>query len=294
MGPFYFLLCASLLSVQSRVLKYHIIFHDPDRDEPRGDAIPVVVYFPDAITLQVPMIMMAHGQACSGEWYEYLANALVPAGYVFASIDSWWRAPFGDYQKLAVDQQFAITALLNQSATNKTSPIYGYLNGKRGCMGHSAGGAGTVLSASKGFCDAAATVSADYSHPDEMPPVSTNIQIPWMVLTGSEDCICPPDQHGWPLYQDLGSKCKYYVDITNGTHCHFMLEPPLWEFGCYDIGEHNCRPYAIPRDDQLMMTSKYVVPWFDYALKGKATIDQINAMLKGDFSDGLVTFANTC
>jgi len=269
---------------------------DPERNETLHNEFEAIVYFPGfGVTGPVPLIVFAHGWGGAGDWYEFFAGALVPYGYVMASIDVS-RSLDNSPSDMAANQEFLVTAMLNQSATNESSPIYKMLNGKAATSGHSNGGAASLISqAEQGTknWNSLATLSAAYPHDIKNLSVIVN---PALIMTGTKDCVCPPPSNGYPIYQQIGSKCKYYINLINGTHCHFWEEKaPIEDVGCNQFLEFRCYHDHIPMHQQWSLVSKYILPWYDYTLKGKQDrLQLIDTMLKADQEDGVLLWEKVC
>jgi len=225
----------------------------------------------------------------------FFAGALVPYGYVMASIDVS-RSLDNSPSRMAANQEYLVTAILNQSATNKSSPIYQMLNGKTATSGHSNGGAASLISQYQQgtqIWNSLATLSAAYPH--DIQGNLSKIINPAFIMTGTKDCVCPPPSNAIPIYQQIGSKCKYLVNLINGTHCHFWEEKvPIEDVGCNQILEWNCYHDHIPIHQQFGLVAKYILPWYDYTLKGKDRLTLIDSMLKADQDDGVLVWEKTC
>jgi len=267
-------------------------FNEPDRN------FSATVYYPGhGIAQTVPLVVFAHGWGGSGTWYEFFAGALVPYGYVMASIDDH-RGTDNNPERMAQEQAYLRTEVLNQAATNKSSPIYGMLNGKVAGSGHSNGGAATIITQSTGgptLWNSMATLSAAF--PDYITTLPKNITNPALIITGTKDCVCPAPSNAYPIYGNLtNSPCKYLINIVNATHCQFWDERGVIEdTGCNDILEHRCYQDRIPRHQQYGLVAKYILPWYDYVLKGKSDrLSLIDSMLKADTEDGVLIWEKDC
>jgi hypothetical protein len=93
-----------------------------------------------------------------------------------------------------------------------------------------------------------------------------SVTIPALVISGSVDCVAPPASNQVPMYDSLASACKFFLSITNGSHCYFAD----YNFAC-TFGESTCD--AVPplsRTDQLQTTLDFVEPYIAYYLKGSS------------------------
>jgi len=270
------------------MLHYQFTFSDPTR-QPRPD-VPAHIYYPSEVpTGGVPLIVFAHCYLGAGKWYRYVADALIPAGYVMVSLDTWDYDPVSSPGIESKDQQFLVGAARDQATNNQSSPLYGLLNSKTGAMGHSMGGGATVITAGQvGLVDAQMTLSGAYDKAVE--DAGNKVIIPSLIMTGSDDCICPPDTNAIPIWNSLiSTPCKYYVNIMNATHCHFDEVDHTIDTACEVIETPCLDGHQIPRETQWAFVQKYVVPWFNFALKGDSSAQStLNNYLQTDVAEGLV------
>jgi len=229
----------------------------------------------------VPLLVLAHCYMGAGNWYDYIAEALVPQGYVVASLDTWSYTPAADSHLEALDQQFLAQAVRQESETNLSSPIYKLLNNKTAALGHSMGGGSTLIVAQSGVFsfDSILTLSAVYEKE------AANVKVPAFIMTGTDDCICPPPTNAGPIYGNMTlSQCKYLVNVTNATHCHFDEVPQFADDFCEAV-EIKCGPIKtwLPREDQWNIVTRYALPWFDFTLKDSASAkNHLDSMLNSD------------
>ena len=71
---------------------------------------------------QFPLVLFMHGDPCEWWWYEYLANFLVPKGYIVCLIAS--EEPAGSPNKMALDMKYSLDYILNMSLYNQSYPKY--------------------------------------------------------------------------------------------------------------------------------------------------------------------------
>jgi len=260
-----------------------------------SSVVPAYIYLQDPPPSgPVPLIVFAHCYMGAGNWYDYIAEALVPQGYVMASLDTWAYDPIADAQAEALDQEFLASAVRQEAATNTTSPIYGMLTNFTALMGHSMGGGATIISSSAvtdSTFQALITLSAEYE------PAASKVAIPAMILTGTEDCICPPDRNAIPIYNNISlSPCKYLINFVNATHCHFDEIPQFVDDFCEEV-EKDCGPRQdwLPRETQWGDVNRYSLPFLDYYLKGKKDgLNTINSMLVDDAENNLLIYESKC
>jgi len=279
---------------------YWIHFNpDPPRNQTVNNEVDAIVYFPwFGVTEKVPLIVFAHGWGGAGDWYEFCAGALVPYGYVMVSVDVT-RGLDNMPDDLAANQEYLVTAMLDQSESNQSSPIYQMLNGKAACAGHSNGGGSSLISQieqpGNKYWQSFATLSALYPRHPEWQDALYTVTNPALIMTGTEDCVNKPDVDAYPIYNAIGSQCKYLINFVNATHCHFWEEKaPVEDIGCNQILEHNCYYAHIPIHQQFGLVAKYILPWFDYTLKGKDRLNLFDMMLKADADAGALIWEKSC
>ncbi len=252
-----------------------------------GRQIQTEIYYPavaagvDATVANgiFPVITFGHGFAMSWDAYQNIWEHYVPLGYIVVfprTEGSLFPAPshgdFGLDLKL-VDEKMQ---LLN---SNAASPFYQKISSNSAIMGHSMGGGATILAGAGntsvetiiGFAPAETTPSAITA--------SSNVTVPTIIFSGSQDGVTPPNDNHLPIYNGLASSCKSFVSIIGGGHCYFANT----NFNC-DFGETTSSTgITITRSEQQTKTYSVLDPWFDYILKGNSNsytnyLTALNAM----------------
>lgn len=214
-----------------------------------------------------PVITFGHGFAMSWDAYQNIWEHYVPLGYIVVfprTEGSLFPAPshgdFGLDLKL-VDEKMQ---LLN---SNTASLFYQKISSNSAIMGHSMGGGATMLAGAGntsvetiiGLAPAETTPSAISA--------SSNVTVPAIIFSGSQDGVTPPNDNHLPIYNGLASSCKSFVSIIGGGHCYFANS----NFNC-DFGEATSSTgITITRTDQQTRTYSVLDPWFDFILKGNST-----------------------
>ncbi len=239
-----------------------------------GRQIQTEVYYP-AVAAGVdasvangifPVITFGHGFAMSWDAYQNIWEHYVPLGYIVVfprTEGSLFPAPshgdFGLDLKL-VDEKMQ---LLN---SNAASPFYQKISSNSAIMGHSMGGGATILVGAgntsvetiNGFAPAETTPSAIAA--------SSNVTVPAIIFSGSQDGVTPPNDNHLPIYNGLASSCKSFVSLIGGGHCYFANS----NFNC-DFGESTSSTgITITRLEQQARTYSVLDPWLDYILKGNS------------------------
>lgn len=283
--------------------------------------VKVLLYYPDDLPAgPVPLIVMAHCLMGGGNWYEYLGDALIQQGYAMASIQTHQYMP-STSNSLAPDQAFVLDELRRQSKEEADFPLFGKLEGgKAAASGHSLGGAASYYSVNKGSkplkghysadFDTILTMSACCGWPDSpigvkagacdgeaAPHDALNVtRIPSLQLTGTKDCLCPPSNVAEPFYNELASECKYLVEITGATHCHFDAIPgalgPVSDKVCVGLEKTMCvispnPDEVIPIATQEAKVIEHALAWFDWTLKGNMeSLAVFDAKVRSDAAAG--------
>eukprot|EP01060_Flectonema_neradi_P009098 TRINITY_DN16508_c0_g1_i1.p1 TRINITY_DN16508_c0_g1~~TRINITY_DN16508_c0_g1_i1.p1 ORF type:complete len:322 (+),score=59.93 TRINITY_DN16508_c0_g1_i1:45-968(+) len=256
-----------------------------------GHEIPVHMVAPDDIKEEVPLMLFMHGDPCMWWWYEYIANYVVPNGYVVGLMASY--EPTGEPKNMAFDMRYALDAIVYQSKQNATFPLYQKLSQRAAAVGHSAGSNAALMSVSSKFANFSNKFAAVASFaPFETPSLKEylhDIQSPLpsvFMLSGTSDCMCPP-KGSVPIYEQLlsASVCKFYGMVVNGSHCHFA---DIYELDntCYHVEEATCpssekNRTIVPRQTQLNVTKTLLLQFLDASLKDASG----SAKQQQDFDD---------
>ncbi len=268
-----------------------ITYQDPARSNRN---IATEIYYPGVsagdnvavATGQFPIIVFGHGFVMSYSLYDYIWNALTPLGYIVACPNtetslSPVHADFG------ADLAFLINKLKSEN-TNSSSPFYQKLTNKSAVMGHSMGGGSAFLAcAGNPVPDCMVTLAAAETTPSSITAAAT-VNIPNLVISGSDDCTAPAATHQTPMYNALASTCKVFISIIDGSHCYFGN----YSFLCTSA-ESFCLPVpSLPRAAQQTTTMNFVKPYLDYFLKGNVASWYSFVDSLGNSSN--ITFINNC
>lgn len=109
-------------------------------------------------------------------------------------------------------------------------------------MGHSNGGAASILAAdpsvydnnySGNFTTIVPISPCDANGMEHALKMEHNKTI--FLVTGSIDCVCPPEDTSLPFYKQSNSPCKYFANINRGSHCRFSNPNIVDEILCWDL-----------------------------------------------------------
>ena len=270
-----------------------ITFTDPSRG---NREIETEIYYPaissgeDAAIATTfggfPVAAFGHGFVMSYTAYQNINEMMVPNGYVVA-YPKTETGILPSHASFGLDLAFVISQI-ELLGNTESSIFYQRLNGKSAVMGHSMGGGAAFLAANGNLeIDAIVTLAPAETNPSAIGAAS-NIQIPALVIAGANDCVTPPDENQFPMYNALQSSCKTYISINGASHCQMANYNLLCS-----IGEGTCSPSAdISREQQHGIISTYLISWLNAQLKedcesGTSFNDQIE-------SSTAITFERSC
>ena len=210
---------------------------------------------------QFPVLVFGHGFLMTWSVYAPEWNAIVPNGYimVFPTTEMGFLPSHSNFGK---DMAYLVGAMKTEGTT-ASSTFFGSVSATSAVMGHSMGGGSSFLAVQyDSTITAIVTLAAANTNPSSIT-AAAGISIPSLVISGSNDCIAPPNQHQIPMYTALASACKTFVSITGGSHCQFANS----NINC-SIGEATCSPQpAISSSAQQNITITVLVPWLNHYLK---------------------------
>lgn len=221
---------------------------------------------------QFPILVFGHGFVMDYDAYQNIWEALVPAGYivVLSTNETGFTPDHNDY---GLDLRYLATSLEMENS-DPGSFFFTHLSGTAAVAGHSMGGGASVLAASgNSVFEAYIGLAPAETNPSAINAASS-VNIPSIILSGSADAITPPDDHHIPIYEALGSDCKIFVNIIEGSHCYFANSESL----C-DLAE--AFPGDLDRETQQSITHTIMLKWLNIWLKGQDEYD----MLLGFISD---------
>ena len=199
-----------------------LTFNDPNRTGGFGSGggpgrqIQTEIYYP-ATTAgentavadgQWPVIVFGHGFAMNWDAYSNIWSALVPYGYIMA----FPRTESGLFPSPSHGEFGQDIALIAQKMTdagqNSTSIFYSKISAYACAMGHSMGGGAAVLAAAQSsLFDAYLGLAPAETNPSAIA-AAANLQIPSLILSGSNDGVTPPSQHHLPIFNAIPQECK--------------------------------------------------------------------------------------
>lgn len=208
-------LMAAGLGLSAQVAQYSKVFTDPVRNR----QINTVIYHPQTDPSpgqQYPYIIFGHGWIMNHSLYQGLTNALVPLGYIMA-YPRTEEGLFPNHLEFAKDLAFLKSALPAENL-DPSSPLCLRMLDLPIVMGHSMGGGAAVLAASMepGFASLVTFAAAETNV--SAIQAAASVQMPSITFSGSNDLVAPPASHQLPIYQNLGSIYKGYVEFQGAGH----------------------------------------------------------------------------
>jgi len=253
-----------------------VTFNDPLRTGGFGSGggagrqIQSEIYYPattagDGVALangDFPVVVFGHGFVMSWDAYQNIWEELVPLGYivVFPRTEGGFSP---SHDEFALDLALLVTKM--QDLNSNTGSLFNtHVAPKSAIMGHSMGGGASFLAAASNTSIETVIGLAPAETTPSAIAAATQVSVPSLILSGSGDAVTPPLDHHIPIYNALGSTCKYFVDITGGGHCYFANT----NFNC-DFGEASSGgTISISRAEQQQISASIYIPWLEFKLKG--------------------------
>lgn len=231
-----------------------IVLYDPSRPE---RAIGAVGVYDTANTGPLPLVVLGHATATPVSHYLSLAGDLAASGLLVVLPDT--EPGFtGDQDALAHDMVAVARAVLDRQP--EVPGAWPQPSGRWALAGHSLGGGAAVLAATRSQPDALVLMAPQERARPSMIAVADQVMAPVLLLSGTLDCITPPQDHHDPLFQALGATPRVLASLLGGGHCGFAApcEPCTGaESGCPPLLEAD-----IMQDLALELAS----PWLRWHL----------------------------
>ncbi|TCP24711.1 putative secreted protein (Por secretion system target) [Tenacibaculum skagerrakense] len=260
-------------------------FTDSNR---RNRRVTAKIYYPKQLsttTENYPVIVFGHGFVMNYDAYENFFDTLVSKGYIVAFVTTEGSV-FANHKAYSEDLAFMINEVRNE-ANNSSSPIFNLVGNTNALLGHSMGGGAAIVAASMVDVNTLVTFAPAKLRFNTITP-ATQVTEEALVFSGSADGVTKPNENHIPLYNSLGSNCKYFISITGGAHCYYAMPN-----GYCDFGERfSSRDVSVTRSEQQEIMFTYVIPWLDYKLKNNGASYQLFKDTLNN--DSNVTYENGC
>ena len=237
-----------------------------------GDAVPVAEGW-------FPVVVCGHGFTMDASSPVNLAEALVPSGYIVVLPDTETSPLFPSHADFGQDIAFLARRLQDEGA-NPASPFFGRVGSASAAAGHSMGGGAAHLAVADyastyGVSFATiATMAAARTDPSSIT-AAASITVPALYLADDRNCALQAGGAPVDHYAAVGSSCKTLLTIQDGRHCHYVYPRGFCSLGDCSSG--------INGDLQRQIVAEYLLPWFDWTLKGSPeALARFNALMASD------------
>jgi len=209
----------------------------------------------DSTAAPYPAISFGHGFLQSVAQYRSTLEHLATHGYFVIASESQGGL-FPSHGAFASDLSRCLTWLEQQHALPASFLHQQVITGSFGMSGHSMGGGASLLAAA---ADTRVKVVANLAAAETNPSAiaaCASITAPTYLISGSQDSIVPPRQHGQPMYAALAGPRQLPL-LAGAFHCGFE-----------DSSGFGCDSGAMPRATQLAITRALLTRAFNLHLKG--------------------------
>lgn len=240
---FSILFSVAFLCVFAQVGHTTFTFNDPTRTGGFGSGggsgrqIQTEIYYPAATTGdnvaiipgEYPVIVFGHGFVMSWDAYANIWEHYTSLGYIvaFPRTEGGILPNHGDF---GMDLSLIANSIA-QLNTTVSSVLYGSISPNTAIVGHSMGGGATILAGANNTTIKAVVGLAPAETNPSAIAAAALVNVPALILSGSEDGVTPPDEHHVPIYDALVSSCKSFGSITGGGHCYFANTNTNCDFG---------------------------------------------------------------
>ncbi len=220
-----------------------------------------------------PVVVFGHGFSTTYDGYSQIWDFLVPEGYIVVMVNTETGLT-ANHNEFALDLAFAVTETQVANA-DAASFLFGNVVNKSAIGGHSMGGGCTYVAA-----DNNSTISTIFTFSAAETTVSaigaaSNVLVPVLAFGADGDCVAPPSGNHLDMYNNV-TTCKYYLELSNATHCNFTTGGGLFPgdptFNCY-FGEGlvGCGGFSIGVAAQHAQYEAALLPWLEHWLKDDPT-----------------------
>lgn len=177
-----------------------------------------------------PVIIFGHDLETAWNNYAYVWNKFATQGFIVV-VPKTEMGPAVDVIEFAKDLAF-IASEFNVMRTLPGSFYFERLNGKSCFMGHGVGGSAATFAVQY---YPAVTTLVSFAATETVPSAinaSTLVSIPSVIISGDNDCVAPAATNQIPMFDNIDSQCKTFVNIYGATHCNFSQNAINCTVGC--------------------------------------------------------------
>lgn len=143
--------------------------------------------------------------------------------------------------------------------------FYKRYNLKSCFMGHGTGGSAATFAVQyHPTVTTLVTIAATETVPSAIN-ASTLITIPSVVIGGGEDCVSPIATNQMPMFDNINSDCKTFVNLLDATHCHFAQDA-----AACTTAQSSCSTSAINWQSTAFNHNYLVISFLRYYMKSNA------------------------
>jgi len=213
-----------------------------------------------------PLIIFGHGFSMNYNAYLNFVDSLVPLGYIIVfPTTEVGPIPFPNHEDFGFDLKF-LNSYIKAQNNEASSFFYQHVTSTSAIMGHSMGGGCSFLASQNNSEITTMVTFAPAETNTSAITAATGITVPALVFSGENDGVTLPVENHIPMYNNLSSSCKTFVNIIGGGHCYYALS----NFAC-DFGESTSSPQpTITRTQQQQAVFKLLIPYLDFYLNSNS------------------------
>ncbi|MCU0458068.1 MAG: alpha/beta hydrolase [Bacteroidales bacterium] len=209
-----------------------------------------------------PVICFAHGYQHPGDRYGNLVEMLVPEGYIMLALTTF-EGIFPSHWGYAEEIRF-LADVVATMGRDTLSPLYGIADTVICLMGHSMGGGASFHAAADNPAVDAIITLAPYDTRPSAIEAAGRVRVPTLIISGTADCITPPEKYHLPMYERSEAEDKTYISIIDGSHCGMGALRK-----CFTAEKLAGCKGGLGTEEQTAILSRYIIPWLDCLLKGE-------------------------
>ncbi len=264
---------------------------------PDGARIDFDVLLPAGPSFARPTLLFIHGWSAEGIDYSWLTNHLASRGFAVAVYNNESTYQFDP--EVWANQAIATIDELARADGDPASPVFGQLDmGRLGVIGHSYGGATTLITAARDPRVKAAVAlepGTQASYHATVLGRAAQVTIPVQVQGGEYDQVVPAWHWARPAFDRIPSGDRLYVEIARADHLNYgdldFTPFQLLSYGSIPLAAYS--PFTPPLHSWQLhpIASRYATSWLERHLLGTPDpVGWTNGTQAGrDFSGGTLS-----